>query len=1157
MTKKAPLKTQLFATALLCTALPAAYASYLTITNNTSQPLTLVNPNCDPIKANCPNVTPHTGFQTQALCPSGKTSKFCPNTIRMISSNASDTIPGYVNWYYAPDSPPQDYNINIQDDPGSPCSGNITDNPPPTNPCFCEKLKGNANKYGSVTVSTGEARMKLSIAAAPGAKEGICQATQSKPKYPATYAPYQTLNIGENYFYSGGINKNKPVADLAPYFAAQGVVLNADTVKIDNISGGLSAYLSKSIGSSYPGKIYLNRAKLEQSDFDNLSCKAYVDPTTKQTHPLKKVCPMTFTSGSTKVEMPIIVNNSLRNYKVSEVMAHAMGPEKKYDKPFQAFEVSAKPSDLYNGIADSNCNAGGKAGPAIAAMPVYFSTDGLKNSSSELNSYKVNYTFSGENVTTNPTSYGVVLLQGVNAFPYRTSPIYIPESENSFYFATSPTNHITRLCYDKSKLVTPGIYQINVKATADICTAPNQCVTDTAYQTFYVNVNSSNPSLSEWIHGAYASTNLFVDTYRDGAKPNPVIGAYTYSAGDAASDIKNNNNNFISTYTNYAIDLSQINLKYASGSQKITTMLAEIMQLQFSDTNDDEGYQNAISYWPTDSNGNVYASYIGIDQPDTKTWLPNLTTIINTNNMGLTINFAFSNDTKAAFSTFNDQQTKIATDYIMQQVILNDASSSSSKPRPPTIDGVSLDLEGGYNSPGAVEFFKKISDKLAYQGKWFGMYYFATMFTPDVIASFGPLGQGLISGYDVASYRGVYTKPDMYKGWSTQDIDNLKTAYTDSMSCYQVGTDNYNRTKSWCNTNLNDTTIENTRLWTTSFSNNIWSSCKATPGLCTPQQAFTTLNGKFQVIFPVSYSATMWSFLEIFKPDFSMFTLRPNPYTDNGNTTYCSKDSGVKNCPADQQGLLLTNSAPSSANSTSSRLSGTNYSAHNPCQGTANSDGTFTADPIDNNWLSKNEAVLDDPTNTNTVRFQKCIANNITVGPGKVAIQSYDRCGCQALSAGETVVQPRLFRCPSGQTAIPYNQCILMSSLPGNIVSQAEVGEIVPSSQSGYQQSIIASYTDSSGNIPKNLVGVSLYAFENFESAPNGGAFLCSETMTAVQQPWYIGVGLSIPSERKACGKDYQPYDPFYDTSLFKNTVEKSWQTFFSIQNTIFDANDE
>ncbi|MDF1758966.1 MAG: hypothetical protein P1U40_00345 [Coxiellaceae bacterium] len=1089
------------------------------------------------------------------ICPQGGSSASCPSSIELQMNNPNPTDGSYF-WQYL--NNPENYYVVIRGNKF--LTGNSlcpTSKTLPLNPdcLYClgsVASKNPVDQYGVATVPVGKEHV-LVIEAHD--KQPRCHFIDQPTTPPPAQAPYQVIDVGRSYTLAGAHpsspqipNKDHPIMNLQPYFNAQ----NASTIDKNGNSlitvdkGPLQQYLIVGQGNSYPGRLYVKRNIETLTDTITSQCRPYTPHNQSKPDPYKYVCPVSFTAASgPKVKMNIIVNGGIRAYGMSELLTKTIGATDRNTPYF--VEVSAKPSDATNKnttLCKNSQNPNG--GTLIAATAPFFSPGQYISTTKNTN---ILYSFDASSIANSPASTNIEptgkdairLITAINAMHYNFSK---PVGVNTGDFYLVPITHdnkfLAAICYSGNSF-SAGIYQINIKAQGQ--TSGINDPGEIAFATFYLNVNSGNPSLAEWHNDKYpsAKTNIFNNDYGQG--PHPIIGAYTYSNTDAGNDI----NNFLNTYENYAKDLAKIN---ENRTQPINTIFAQIMGIQYSlpNENNPTAYLSSSSYWPVcqdpaansascsgmnnDPTQNLKADWVNFDQPTLSTWLPKLSTALG--ETGLTNNLAFTNAVKADFSSYNPTQQMIVADKIVSTLNMQNVN----------IDGITLDLEGGFNSPGAVDFYKAVADRLAFQGKFFGIYYFSTMFTPDVIASFGPLGQALISGYDISSYRVTPSSKapnsiNTYGNWQGQE-KYLTNAYQNSISCSSAITTPY-RNKSWCNINSNGAYAEGYRLWNSSFSNSYWScagASSAVTALCTPAKAFATLNGKFQIVMAVSQSSTLWSAIELFNPDLTQFTAKPN-------TGQCNIDplpTGQKQpifCQPQQQGFILANTIDPSSKKPSGNPWG--YGGNNACS------------QLDNTWFKTNSASLyaSNPTPDQQKiqnQLKECIFQNveINVNNAKVPVQSYSSCG----------------KNPQGEP-IPYNQCIAISSLPGNLTPAGT--SIGPSNQVSYIKNIIGIFKSDSDEGSKysgfsnNFVGVSMYALENFQSGPNTGAYLCGTAynpaitddkiaMFAVQQPLYVGS--TIPENKSTvCGTNHTPTDPYYFTPEYQKLLSETWDAFFGIMN--------
>lgn len=378
-----------------------------------------------------------------------------------------------------------------------------------------------------------------------------------------------------------------------------------------------------------------------------------------------------------------------------------------------------------------------------------------------------------------------------------------------------------------AKNLQAGIYQINIHAQRLIDT-----VTEHAWQTFYINVQINNPTLAEWKTGAVASTNVL------GSFPS----IYVYSAKDPQKD-----SDWASDYQAYADDLGTINSTYLT-KDPIKTVFVEMISIL---------YANGSPNWPLQPNPNpvdqITLNGIINNRPTMASWINDLIAPFQSQSVGITLNYTFDNHVKADLLSFNNQQQDILAETMIAPIIQYN------------LDGIAMDLEGGFHQPAAAALFKKIADRLAYHGKWFSFYYFGDIFKPNMFAAFGPLGIANISTYDVGQYRAPETNTDVIPAtlsyeWGGFTQDQALTFYTNlglDQSCTTINNAGYYSPVSYCNLSTNDSYSENNRRFQDNYHQ------------ISTHDAVIYFNGKYQLALPLADSATEWSAVEIWNPDFT------------------------------------------------------------------------------------------------------------------------------------------------------------------------------------------------------------------------------------------------------------------------------------------------
>lgn len=460
-----------------------------------------------------------------------------------------------------------------------------------------------------------------------------------------------------------------------------------------------------------------------------------------------------------------------------------------------------------------------------ATQPYYFEISATPNDFSQnsipvvdLNNYftapdnKITFTLDATYIAGKQAPCPIKVISGVNQ----------AVCANTDDFSIDPTSG-----YFNAKNLHPGIYQINIHAQR-----PINSLTEHAWQTFYLNVQVNNPTLADWKAGAVAATNVL------GSFPS----IYVYSAKDPQK-----NPDWASDYQDYANDLGNINSTYLT-KHPIKTALVEIISML---------YPNGSPNWPLKPNPNPenQITNLGIvnNRSTMASWINALIAPFQSQGVGVTLNYTFDNHVKADFLSFNRRQQDILADAMVAPIIQYN------------LDGIAMDLEGGFNQPAAAEIFKKIADRLAYHGKWFSFYYFGDIFKPNMFAAFGPLGIANISTYDVGQYRAPETDSDAlpatlsyeWGGFTPEQALTLYTNFSYDKSCTTINNAGYYSPISYCNLSINDSYSENNRRLKDNYHQ------------ISTHDAIIYFNGKYQLALPLADSATEWSAVEIWNPDFT------------------------------------------------------------------------------------------------------------------------------------------------------------------------------------------------------------------------------------------------------------------------------------------------
>lgn len=701
----------------------------------------------------------------------------------------------------------------------------------------------------------------------------------------------------------------------------------------------------------------------------------------------------------------------------------------------------------------------------------------------------------------------------------------------------------------------PGIYQINIRASS---------ASQNAYTTFYVNVSDDNSlSLSQWQDGGVGSqlgpsTNLFNTSYGDVSANDkgPLIPTYIYSKFDSTHE-----SDFQADVEQYTADLKYVkdNGDVPSSSQ-VSALVGGSFNFKFPGTTqrwvpasgatvlDQIQYDGVTSDRVEQNSDNPISSWLNTEA---NTW--------KGGGVKLVLDSAFSNPLKANFATFNPAQLQILAQHFARAALWND-----------NITGMTMDLEGGITQPQAVYLYKLATDRLAYRAKWFGFYEFGDVFVPSMVDAFGPTGVALISGYDVGQYRApqapnppsVTTANNEFLTWGytgdylSSTATGQKWASADASDLYgafALDTQNANGCNtlagssiplselvspvSWCNLTPNDSASENYRRWL---------SCpQSTPTgkddtvKWNNVQAMQYLNGQYSVILPLSWSATEWTHIEAWKPDFAA-----------NNASRLRTKGRLGNRYAKNLTLVLDPTA---------------------CK-------TLT-----NDWFKQNGDQLDTVGSAAYNQLMACINPGVNLSTSK-PIQVFSRCGKTLVNNAGSPVE------------IPYSSCILVSALPGNFKTtpvQAPFdtngstglpnafadnsGSNPALSQSNQVQYLLANTLDNIYNHKdKHLIGYGVYSVENHLTSPYAaystekdsgslaGAWGDIPENTIVQEPLYIGgSALRAPLSEEAClqtldvssqSLENVHQDPFYCTAENNTLIKDTWQQLGYLETALLNS---
>lgn len=854
--------------------------------------------------------------------------------------------------------------------------------------------------------------------------------------------PYIALNVDELdsfTWYKGqpNLNQNNPIAYLGNYFPAPPLYTPATSYVLSG-DAQLSGYFNTIAGNSYIGQIFLNQP-LTEAAFVQFSSDPNCSPINGD--PNKLVCNLIVSTNGgrygTQGILPIVLNNGLRAYSVEELIRslpafdQAAARPNRWDQdngvintqqPY-LLEISAVPDDFNTPVSVVNLN------------DYFYNPD----KQAPVFSFDSSQVAAGFPIVNNEgNNCNTVLITGINSEAHPNPPVCADTD-----FTINANGDLV------AQNLQDGVYQINVKATAG---------SESAWQTFYINVNEKNPNLAAWqTTGAIATANVI------GSFP----AVYVYSGQDPDKQT-----GWPSDFVSYGKDIAEFNKDFLY-KNPIQTVLAEIIEMQYNYTDPDTTMYK-LSHWaltPLTGNDNDPADEItasGIktnrDNLSLSTFIPQLVDktqgAFGQYGVGLTLNFDFDNNVKADFLSFNSSQQNLLADALVYPVLY----ASTLNP-PAKIDGLALDLEASFNQPNAAQTFKKLADRLAYHGKWLSYFAFPEMFDPNTIAAFGPLGVGSISTYDIANIRApqdpntVQAKTIAYQ--DATDTFNSSFTSIEANQIYNAFYTDANKgncntaptvplplpfdlptvsPKSWCNISLNDSISENYRRFTSGPFNQ--------GAGVSPAQAMMSFHGNYALSLPVAGSATEWEAVEIWQPDFT------EPATVMVNPVACSS--------------------------------------------------------INNSFLAENDSSLDVPGSAAYNALSACLQTNVNVGPATV--QTFGRCGYEM---GST-------------TEIPYNQCIMVSNVPGKGANDADVTH---PAETDYIQNNLNVYLKED---PQNYVGYAVYALQNPAAAH---PFTNGTVNSTIQEPWYVGYNYTPAPQNQL------PYDPAYSQAA--NNAE--WSALGSI----------
>lgn len=701
-----------------------------------------------------------------------------------------------------------------------------------------------------------------------------------------TLLPYVQLNVDEVdrfNWYKGvpSVDTNQAITSFTDYFPTD---YSGDTESQFTLTGSpaLTAYF---VFDKY-GNLDV-ASPLSKNSFESLiqdpTCSMLDNDPNKYYCKLEAVAASEVAPGYSKIgALPIILYAGLRKYNIAEMTRNLTGNLSTTGGSSGTWDnvpMRPNPFDYDNGVF----LPAGTVEPSTGQYPVYYmEISAVPGDFTSLPVSIVNlqqYFYSPDGLETfsfdasplvsdgSATTCNIVLLTGVNSFSSPHTPQCLNTTPANTYFSITNSGVLTA-----TKQLLPGIYQINIKASE-----LSGSTTEVAYQTFYINVATGNPSLAQWKHGYVASSNILKNF-------NSI---YTYPAGDPVTSYESSG--FQSSYEIYGEDLSTINNMMPL--HPIKTTFSEIISEQYAYSSQVESAYK-ISFWKLVQNANPESQITpsGITNNRESQW-PAFTAAVKSVvdpstgslgkiGVGLTLNFDFDNNPRADFSYYNSQQqTYLARSLVNAVLTLSEPSPTGTGS---IIDGLAMDLEAGQPSISGSEAFKAIADRLAYNGRWMAFYEFAGAFSPYNIAAFGPLGVAAFSTYDAASQRAPKTTADEqpYEAelpysltFSTNQYEALYAAFIQvansestgsTCSQWKNGPAPIPLTVSWCGETINDAVSANSQQFN---SNN-----KGDAGQYTISDAFIALNGKYIPILPTAATSTLWNKVELWQPDMTKLT---------------------------------------------------------------------------------------------------------------------------------------------------------------------------------------------------------------------------------------------------------------------------------------------
>ncbi len=332
-----------------------------------------------------------------------------------------------------------------------------------------------------------------------------------------TLLPYVQLNVDELdrfNWYKGvpSVDTTQAITSFTDYFPTD---YNGNTESQFTLTGNsaLSAYF---VFDKY-GNLDI-ASPLSKSSFNTLikdpTCSMLDNDPNKYYCKLQAVAATKIVAGYSQIgSLPVILYAGLRKYNIAEMtrnLTRNLSVTGSASDTWDNVAMRPNPFDYDNGVF----LAAGAVEPVTGQYPVYYME--ISAVPSDFSSTPVpivdlhEYFYSPDGSETfsfdasplvsdgSATTCNIVLLTGVNSFSSPNPPQCLNTTPANTYFSIDESGSLM-----STKQLPTGIYQINIKATES-----SGLTTEVAYQTFYINVATANPSLAQWKHGYVASSNI-------------------------------------------------------------------------------------------------------------------------------------------------------------------------------------------------------------------------------------------------------------------------------------------------------------------------------------------------------------------------------------------------------------------------------------------------------------------------------------------------------------------------------------------------------------------------------------------------------------------------------------------------------------------------